>query len=256
MERSPKIIFEDSQILVLEKPAGLIVTRAETLKSPTLQDWLAEFLNLGGNWGIGARAGIVHRLDKDTSGIILVGKTEKSFKFLQEQFAKREVVKKYLALVHGIPTQNSFEINLPIARQRFGKFGVKVWGKIAKTTFLVLKKFQFGEKFDEIAKNFPKKLRGYFENHAKFYSLLEAEPLTGRTHQIRVHLKSVNLFIVSDPLYLPGKLVKFDANFCPRLFLHAKTITFAHPTKKIRLTFETKLPKDLIEALQYLKENS
>lgn len=260
---NPKVIFEDSDILVCDKPAGWTVTTAETTKSPipqgtgtivpTLQDWLAEYFNLGKNLGIGARAGIVHRLDKDTSGVILIAKSENCFKFLQEQFAKRLVIKKYLTLVHGIPNLASFEVNLAIARGKFGKFGVKIQGKQATTIFKVLKKMKFGKNFEKICQIFPKNRGHYLENYAKFYSLLEANPLTGRTHQIRVHAKSARFPIVADRLYLPRKLLRFDVNFCPRLFLHAASIEFTHPANG-KMKFESQLPQDLVKALQYLKE--
>lgn len=247
----PKIIYQDSQILVLDKPAGLTVTKAETVKSPTLQDWLSETQKLE---NIGGRAGIVHRLDRQTSGIIIVAKMQQSFEFLQNQFAQRKVVKKYLALTHNHPKTNSFEVNLPIARQKLGKFGVKSMGRAASTSFQVLARLEFGNKFEEVGKNFPKRIIRYFEKHARFYSLFEATPATGRTHQIRVHAKFTRFPIVSDPIYCPRKLFRFDLGFCPRLFLHAAKITFVHPENQKLVTYEAKLPADLKLALEYLKK--
>lgn len=253
--RSPAVIFEDSKILVLSKPSGLITTAAQSVKSPTVADWLKTYLRFQGP-GIGTRGGIVHRLDKDTSGLILVAKTRQSFEFLQQQFKARLVKKTYITLVHGIPKVDNFEVDLPIARHKFGKFDVASFGKAAATHFKLIKKYQFGEKFDQICSNFGKNWQRYFEKNTRFYSLLEATPVTGRTHQIRVHAKSVKLPIVSDPLYLPRKLARFDTNFCPRLFLHATQITFTHPKTAKLVTFESKLPDDLNAALLYLKEIS
>lgn len=249
----PKILFEDSEILVIEKPAGLVVTPAASVKSPTLSEWLKTYLKFTGT-GIGGRAGIVHRLDAQTSGVIVCAKNQTSFEFLQQQFAARLVTKKYLALVHGIASSNNFAVDLPIARQKMGKFSVQSSGKVASTQFNLIKKYQFGDKFGEIVANFPKKQHRYFQKYAKFYSLFWATPYTGRTHQIRVHAKSWQLPIVADLLYLPRKLVRFDERFCPRLFLHAAKITFTHPQSQKLVSFESKLPNDLANALEYLKE--
>lgn len=155
---SPKIIFEDKHLLVIDKPAGLVVNRAQTTTGPTLQDWLEAYLKLMDN-GIGERAGIVHRLDKDTSGILLVAKTEPAFFELQRQFKERLVLKKYLALVHGEVKPSSGTIRAAISRSPFNrkKFGVFLGGREAETNYRVVK------------------------NIGRF-SLLELEPKTGRTH--------------------------------------------------------------------------
>lgn len=253
MIKKPEIIYQDSEILVLEKPAGLVTTSAVSVKSTTLQDWLKSYLNLKDS-GVGGRAGIVHRLDKDTSGIILVAKNLQSFNSLQKQFKERKVKKRYLALVHGLGKSDNFEVNLLLTRHKFGKFGVQSIGKTASTAFRVLKKFEFYNKFEIILEKFPKNWQRYFEKQARFYSLIEAVPATGRTHQIRVHLKSAHFPIVSDSLYAPRKLLKFDHQFCPRLFLHAEKISFSHPETGKLLNFESKLPNDLVKALQYLQD--
>ena len=118
-----QIIFEDSEILVLNKPAGLVVNRSQTIKEETLQDLLSEYFNLGPSLGIGDRAGIVHRLDRETSGLLLVAKTQKSFENLQDQFKERKVEKEYVALVHGHIKDEKVEIKNKIVRiGKFGKF--------------------------------------------------------------------------------------------------------------------------------------
>ncbi|KKR61076.1 MAG: Pseudouridine synthase [Candidatus Curtissbacteria bacterium GW2011_GWA2_40_31] len=96
-----KVIFEDEQILVVDKPAGLVVNRSETNRQETLQDQLVDYFKLGHDLGIGDRAGIVHRLDRETSGVLVVAKTQKAFDFLQKQFKDRKIKKEYVALVHG-----------------------------------------------------------------------------------------------------------------------------------------------------------
>src|SRR3990170_6415133 len=96
-----EIVFEDSEILVVDKPAGLVVNRSETVKEETLQDLLSEYFNLGSSLGIGDRAGIVHRLDRETSGLLIVAKTKIAFENLQDQFRERKVEKEYVCLAHG-----------------------------------------------------------------------------------------------------------------------------------------------------------
>lgn len=195
-----RVIFEDSQILVIDKPAGLV---SEDIKSGLL----------------------VHRLDKDTSGLLLLAKTEKALENLQEQFSGREVKKEYLALVHGQITESRL-IDAPIMRNPkiYNKFVVDKDGKLAATRFEPVK---------------------IFDN----YTLIKCFPLTGRTHQIRVHLKYINHPIVSDFQYAGRKIYKLDSEWCPRQFLHAAKIGFYHPETKEWVEFESPLPKDLEEAL-------
>lgn len=246
----PEIIYFDQELIILDKPPNLSVTRSQTEKLPSLQDYLEKKFNLK----IARRAGLVHRLDKDTSGVIAAARTQESFEFLQKQFAQRLVSKKYTALVHQIPKFATFATNLSIGRHKFGKFGISATGRVSQTSFSVLKKFEFGQTFLPILDQFSKNWQRYFESNAKFYSLLEVEPKTGRTHQIRVHAKSAGHPVVADPLYLPRKLAKFDQKFCQRLFLHAASLTFTHPKTGKPVTFEAPLPNDLQDALEYLKE--
>src|SRR3990167_2002143 len=105
-----KTIFEDERILVVDKPAGLVVNRSKTLNEETLQDQLADYFHLGKNLGIGDRAGIVHRLDRETSGILLIAKTQMAFDILQAQFRQRSIKKEYTALVHGRVSDQSGSI--------------------------------------------------------------------------------------------------------------------------------------------------
>ena len=253
-----KIVYQDDQILVVNKPAGLVVNRSQTAKSPTLQDLLSDYLKLPrGDLGIGERAGIVHRLDRQTSGLIVIAKTDHAFNFLQDQFKRRKVKKEYLALVHGWLKDKIGEISLPLGRHPVArtKFAIVASGREAKTGYKVVKEFEFREKLiEKFFADLPKRQLAYFKAHGTKYSLLEVQPATGRTHQIRVHAKSSGHPVVSDPLYLPRKLKKFDEKFCPRLFLHAKNLTFTHPKTGKPVTFEAPLPNDLQDALEYLKE--
>jgi len=208
----------------------MIVNRAQTTAGKiTLEDWL----ELKGIRGID-RHGIVHRLDKDTSGLMVVGKTAIAMQALQAQFKERQVKKSYLALVHGKLEPKKGSINAPISRNPFNRqrFGIFVGGRSATTDYQL-----------ESA---------YLSPEGEELSLVKAFPLTGRTHQIRVHIKSIGHPVVSDLIYAPKKLLKFDFLWCPRLFLHASKIKFSHPKSKKDVEFKSDLPGDLKDALSYL----
>lgn len=197
-----KIIFEDEFILVIDKPSGLVVSQDEA--------WVGDKF-------------IVHRLDKDTSGLLIMAKTPDALEKLRLQFKNREVVKKYLALVHGQVTPPEGIINAPIARNPFNRkhFGVFSGGRESNTSYRTYKTY-------------------------KTYTLLEVTPHTGRTHQIRVHLKYLGYPIVSDPIYGGRKNLQADLKFCPRLFLHATYLKIRHPALAGKiLEFNSPLPVDL-----------
>src|SRR4030042_2637565 len=251
-----KIIFEDSQILIVDKPTRLVVNRSETIREETLQDQLSEHFNLENDLGIGDRAGIVHRLDRETSGLLIVAKTQKDFDFMQKQFKDRNVAKEYVALVHGLVKDESGSIVGDIGRiGKFGKFGVTVNGREARSDFEVVSRFSFKkDKLERLLHSsgnllLSKPRINYLKQNAIFYTLLRLFPKTGRTHQVRVHLKSIGHPVVSDLIYTPKKLIKFDINWCPRLFLHAQTLEFFHPKTKKKVRFTSDLPKDLKDAI-------
>lgn len=229
----PKIIFEDDQVLILDKPAGMVVNRAESVKGVTTQDWVGKKLKIK-EGGIGGRAGIVHRIDKETSGILLVAKTPEAFENLQSQFKKREVEKKYLILVHGRVEPKEGEVEAPVGRLPWNRerFGVFPGGREAKTSY--------------------KKVGEYKKENEEF-SLLEVKPETGRTHQIRVHLKYLGYPVVADSFYAGRKTSKEDRKWCPRLFLHAAEITFTHPETGNKVNFSSKLPEELEKAIKTLE---
>lgn len=265
MLKVANIVFEDEQILVVDKKTDVVVNRAETTREPTLQDDLADYFGLGESLGIGDRAGIVHRLDRETSGLLVVAKTQKAFDFLQRQFAERRVAKEYVALVHGLVKDQAGSIESRIARVgKFGKFGIAegrpsntfvTEGKEAVTDYKVVKYFQ--HKFFRgptpkgvgPLEGITKSRINYLKQNARNYTLLRLFPKTGRTHQIRVHLKSIGHPVVSDLIYDPRRLLQFDLSWCPRLFLHASRLEFEHPGTKKRVTFESDLPKDLKNAI-------
>lgn len=239
-----KIIYEDSDILVLDKPAGVTVNRSDTTKGEeTLQDWIEEELrfkneDLRIDNDFYKRSGIVHRLDKETSGIILVGKTQEAFLDLQRQFKEREVEKKYVALVHGKVTPAQGEINVPVGRTPWNRkrFGIVAGGREAETRYRVISNFKLPITNEPL-------------------TLLELYPKTGRTHQIRVHLKYLGHPIFSDSLYGGRKITRADRKILKRHFLHASEIYFFHPKTKERLTFKSPLPKDLEELLASIEKS-
>lgn len=203
-----KIIFEDDDILVIDKPSGLVVSQDEA--------WVGDKF-------------LVHRLDKDTSGLLVVAKTLSIRENLQRQFKDRWVVKKYLALVHGKVEPDEGVINVPIGRNSFNRqyFGVFPGGREAETGYKI------------------------YENYNGF-TLLELSPKTGRTHQIRVHLKYIGYPIVADPIYGGRKNLQADLKFCPRLFLHATYLKIKHPTSGAVREFNSPLSPDLTKVLELL----
>lgn len=224
---NPTIIFEDESILVLDKPSGWITNDASTTTTqPVIQTWLRENFKYPLIGDRERRDGIVHRLDKETSGLLVVAKTINAFENLQSQFKERKVKKTYIALTHGeiTPAEGKIEASvgrLPWRRQRFG---VLPGGREAVTEYKVIKTLS--------------------NNNEKF-SLVELYPKTGRTHQIRIHLKFIGHAIVGDNFYAGRKTSRDDREWCPRLFLHASKISFFHPETGKEVKFESELPKDL-----------
>ncbi|GMR19369.1 MAG: hypothetical protein BMS9Abin34_506 [Patescibacteria group bacterium] len=258
------VVFEDDTLLVLSKPTGQVVNRSQTTKDAvTLQEELEKYFStrdfgegiggrngIGGragigrldsaepsnsSLGIGGRAGIVHRLDKETSGVLAVAKTEEAFRNLQAQFKEREVEKEYLALVHG-RTPREGKIEEPIARHPKvrTRFAVVEGGRPAGTEYKVIE--------------YP-----LMAGDGGSLSYLRVKPRTGRTHQIRVHLKHIGHPIVSDSIYLSKKQLEKDLAFCPRLFLHAASLSFTHPATGARMRFEADLPEDLQKVISSLR---
>ena len=230
----PKVIYQDENILVIDKPAGWIVNEAETTKGQkVLQTWLSQKFDYPVAKDRGVRCGIVHRLDKETSGILIVAKTKNVFTEMQRQFKSREVEKSYTSLVHGKVEPKEGVIEVPVGRLpwRRDRFGVLPGGREAKTGYKVIR---------------------YYTGEGD-YSLLELYPKTGRTHQIRIHLKYIGHPVVADEFYAGRKTAREDRKWCPRLFLHATKIKLNHPGTGKEMFFESELPSDLETSLKTLK---
>ncbi len=245
------IVFEDRDILVFNKSANLVVTPADSHSEETISDILIS------KFGIKLdRGGVVHRLDKDTSGLLVVAKNQQSLESLQEQFKSREVSKQYLALAHGrAPKEQLVEGAVGRNPGNREKFIVLDEGKEASTLFKVKNYFQLKkEAREEIFSSFNKiQNRKLERNNYGVFSLIDCFPKTGRTHQIRVHLKHIGHPIVSDEKYGGRKTVRLDRRWCPRQFLHAAKIEFAHPRTQEPLSFECPLPADLKQAMENLE---
>lgn len=225
------VIFENDDFLVIDKPAGLAVHPSiGTPKGTLVNGLLARYPKIKGVGEDENRPGIVHRLDKEVSGLMAVAKNQKAFLFLKKQFQKREVKKEYLALVYGVINKDSGEIDLPIGRSK--TTGVMATGgegyKEAKTLFRVEKRF-------------------------RNYSYLKINILTGRTHQIRVHFKSIEHPVVGDRIYGLKQYNKFKDFGLSRVFLHSHKLGFKN-IEGDPVEFISELPDELRAALKSIKE--
>ena len=234
------VIYEDKNFLVLNKPAGVVVHPAKNHDENTLvQEVVKKFPEIRGVGDDPTRPGIAHRLDKDTSGILVVARNQETFDYLKSIFQKREIKKTYLVLVAGVIKNDKGVIDLPIGRSRKDSrrriAGKGASGKLreAVTEYKVVKRFSD-------------------------FTFLEARPLTGRTHQIRAHFAAISRPVACDKIY-GGKNLRhppFMAEAdCPaglvRQFLHAWKLEFVS-SSGARMSFEADLPKDLGEVLRFL----
>jgi 23S rRNA pseudouridine1911/1915/1917 synthase len=213
------IVHLDEDLAVIEKPAGLVVHAAPSHRGETLVD-LLEGIAGGGE---GGRPGIVHRLDKDTSGLMIVARNERAHKALSAAVKRREVLREYTALVGGHLGSRTGTIDAPLGRHRRRRTQMAVRGaasREARTHFEVIEALPAD-------------------------TLVHARLETGRTHQIRVHFAAIDHPVVGDPEY--GTAGRYGLE---RQFLHASRLEFTHPSTEERLRFTSKLPQDLREALE------
>lgn len=234
------ILYEDEHILAVNKPAGLVVHSDGRTEELTLVDWFLG--NYPESKGVGEpiettdgkvidRSGIVHRLDRDTSGVMLLAKTKEGHAHLKAQFQNRETKKIYLAVVYGSLKQSEGVIDRPIGRNKndFRKWtaerGARGEMREAKTEYTVLERF---------------------EHKGEQYSLVEVRPLTGRTHQIRVHMKAIGYPLVCDALYASKRPPALGFE---RTALHAKLLVFRN-LKGEEVTVEAPIPHDFEHCCQ------
>lgn len=230
----PEVIYEDRVILVLNKPAGLTVNRSGT-SGETLQDWIDQKFRYGGGDEFARRSGVVHRLDKETSGVMVIAKTRKAFENIKLQFKNRQVKKVYWGLVYGKLEPRAGAIGVPIGRSALNreKFMVRSEGKYAETEYQV---------------------RGiYQDDRAKIYSLVELKPKTGRTHQLRVHLAYLGHPIVGDERYTGDKQRKLGREIWGRQWLHAVSLALNHPQTLRQMKWKIRIPATLELGLKKLR---
>lgn len=236
------ILYEDEAVVVIDKPVGVICNRAETVKVETLQDWW-ESKYLITNQKLASsqiedekyfieRSGLVHRLDKETSGVMVMAKTVWAFMELLRQFREREAAKTYLALTHGLWKVKHGEIALPIGRRRDDrqKMGVVESGRESVTGYRVISEYKKWE--------FPRELRVEERGYTGF-SMVEFRPKTGRMHQIRVHARHMGHPIVGDLDYAGRKRSREDRKWCGHVMLQAKTLELTHPSTKERMRWDS-----------------
>jgi 23S rRNA pseudouridine1911/1915/1917 synthase len=234
-----KIIFEDKHLLIVDKPPGLVVNVSNTYKEKTLQEMISEkYPDLweGKRVSVNSedvpdeypssfkeRNGIVHRLDKNTSGVIVVAKEEETFLDLQKQFKNREVEKFYSAIVHGKVKDQEIEIEAPIGRNPKSpfKFAVVAEGKQATTYINVVANL--------VVDN-------------KDLTYISIRPRTGRTHQIRVHLSALGHPVVHDYIYGSARDFEWSGEVFGRLMLHATKLVFKHPVAGEQVSYSSDLP--------------
>ena len=231
------VIYEDDELIVVNKPAGIVVHPAAGVMSGTLANALAFHFQQLSKSGGAVRPGIVHRLDKGTSGLMVVAKTESAHENLADQFRDREIFKSYMALVHGQVEKRTGQVDQPIARDRGNRTRMAVvrGGRPSLSIYRVRKRFER-------------------------FTLLNVELKTGRTHQIRVHLAWLKHPVVGDEAYgsgrdktIPDHKLRSEIANLGRQFLHAEQLGFRHPRTKEEMRFTAPLPLELQTVLNEIK---
>lgn len=222
-----EIVYEDDDVIIVNKRSGIVVHPAAGAPTGTLVNGLMylskQLSNVNGEF----RPGVVHRIDKNTSGLIMFAKNDKAHQSLSEQLQQKTTTRKYVALVHGVIQEDKLIIDAPIGRDQNDRKKMTVTAKNSKqalTNVTVLRRFND-------------------------YTLIECQLTTGRTHQIRVHMKFVDYPIVGDPEY--GRKKSFD---CDGQALHAKTLGFVHPTTDEYIEFDSELPKAMTDVIAQIEE--
>lgn len=219
------VVYEDDDLLIINKPSGMVVHPASSYHQPTLVHGLLHDIDRLSSINGVIRPGIVHRIDKDTSGLLVVAKNDKAHQTLSDALKDHDIKRRYLAIVYHPFKEVSGKIDVPIARNPKNrlKMAVLEGGKTAVTHFKVLLNF------DQ-------------------YALISCELETGRTHQIRVHMAYIGHPIIGDPLYGPKTVIGDQGQY-----LHAIELSFQHPIKKEHMTFKVDMPKSFIKFIQQFK---
>ncbi len=220
------IVYEDEYLMVINKPSGLVVHPGAGNFNNTLVNGLMEYTKNLSDVGGESRPGIVHRIDKDTSGLLLIAKTNKVHELLADDFKNKRIKREYIALIKGEFKNSSATIDAPIGRDKIHRDKMTVTplnSKKAVTHLKVLKRY-------------------------KDYTLISCVLDTGRTHQIRVHLSYIGYPVFNDPVYTKDKTTEFGQ------FLHSYKMSFIHPITKKEMTFTCPLPKYFEDYLQTLEE--
>ncbi|GEK30222.1 pseudouridine synthase [Kurthia zopfii] len=223
-----EIVYEDADVLVVNKPKGMVVHPAPGHTTGTLVNGLMhQVTDLSGINGV-MRPGIVHRIDKDTSGLLMVAKNDVAHESLVQQLVDKTVTRRYTALVHGHIPHDKGTVDAPIGRDKKDrqKMGVVDTGKLAVTHFQVLKRYGID------------------------YTLVQCRLETGRTHQIRVHMNYINYPLVGDPKYGPKKTMNIGGQA-----LHAGVLGFVHPRTNEYMEFEAPMPAEFTALLEEVKSN-
>jgi len=270
------ILYEDDDVAVINKPAGVVVNEAKSVRGETVQGWWTKRLltldrktTVDNDWQplipidfdnqygtpeetFVSRGGLVHRLDKDTSGCLVLAKNPGALVNLLKQFKDRKTHKTYRCLVHGRFDVLNGEISWPIARHPIQsyKMAVVTEGRSALTKYQVLAEYE-GFSTQAVV-SLPQLAQ--LESRYQGFSLVECWPQTGRMHQIRVHMAHLGHPLVSDQLYTGRKRARYDLAWCPRLFLHAIQIELTHPRTGKRLSVKSELATELQGCLELLKK--
>lgn len=221
-----EIVYEDQDLLVVNKPQGMVVHPSAGHSQGTLVNALLYHVKDLSTINDVVRPGIVHRIDKDTSGLLMVAKRDEAHLSLAKQLKDKTTTRKYIALVHGVIPHDKGSINAPIGRSKMNRQSQAVdeFGKPAVTHFTVLERF-------------------------KSFTLVECQLETGRTHQIRVHMKYIGYPLAGDPVYGPRKTLPGTGQF-----LHAQVLGFTHPTTGEYMEFSAPLPENFQETLASLEK--
>ena len=250
-----EIVYEDEHFMAINKQAGIMVHPARGKWTGTLVNGLVHYgkkwSTCNGNW----RPGILHRLDRNTTGIMLIAKADEAHWRIARQFENRTIQKTYVALIHGIPPLRSAVIDLPIGQDRYIREKqairkIENGGRNAVTLYEVLQTFQNSDDSLLVHGQHPQDLKN--PPPPRQYSFLKLSPKTGRTHQLRVHMTALGYPMVGDTMYGGRVFQKGDFRF-ERQALHAAEITFTHPVTLEPMTLKAPLPPDIQTLLSYLQ---